>query len=602
MRAGAVIRFATVGLVALLVMATPIRADGTLKLTDSNLALLSAPDLTSPRATMFALSDSVDRAYEVLSKAFIEYRADPAFGPADSVISQVTLAELLLRRAVATLDLSQVLAIGRRQTGMQTVLLLQGILDRLPVTPAAAIPGAQAVKTADAAGTPITDWTVPFSDLHIVRMTEGPNAGHFLFSARTVARAEEFHKSIKRFAERADSKGATHRLGPDFFDFFTLTPGDLLPPKWYLWIERLPEWTRTTVAGQTLWQWAGLAVVLVVAFGLLWGVSRLRRPRPAVPPATPMRAFGSRLVMPIALIIASSLILYFTEELNITGWPFVAVSIALHTISYLAAARAAYLICTGTGEWIISSPRIDPTSIDASLLRISTRMIGIAAGVGLIFYGATEIGIPVFGVVAGLGVGGLALGLAARPTLENLIGGLILYADRPVRVGDFCQFGTMMGTVEEIGLRSTRIRALDRTLISISNAEFSNMQIINYTLRDRTLLNTTIGLRYETTPEQMNAVLDGIRKLLRGNPDVAHDTIRVRFRKLGDYSLDVEVFAYINHASIGDFLEVQEGLLLAFMKVVEDCGTAIAFPSQTTYHVDGTKGLGGIQPVPPASG
>ena len=150
----------------------------------------------------------------------------------------------------------------------------------------------------------------------------------------------------------------------------------------------------------------------------------------------------------------------------------------------------------------------------------------------------------------------------------------------------------MMGTVEEIGLRSTRIRALDRTLISISNAEFSNMQIINYTKRDRTLLNTTIGLRYETTPEQMNAVLDGIRKLLRGNADVAHDTIRVRFRKLGDYSLDVEVFAYINHASIGDFLEVQEGLLQAFMKIVEDCGTAIAFPSRTTYHVDDTKGLG----------
>ena len=158
----------------------------------------------------------------------------------------------------------------------------------------------------------------------------------------------------------------------------------------------------------------------------------------------------------------------------------------------------------GIGERIAASSRLERASIDASLIRVAARVAGIAAAIAIIFIGATEIGLPIYGVIAGLGVGGLALGLAARPTLENLIGGFILYADRPVRVGDFCKFGDEFGTVEEIGLRSTRIRAIDRTLITIPNAEFSNMELINFTRRDQTLLDTTIGLRYETTAAQMH--------------------------------------------------------------------------------------------------
>ena len=141
---------------------------------------------------------------------------------------------------------------------------------------------------------------------------------------------------------------------------------------------------------------------------------------------------------------------------------------------------AAYFALIGLGELIISSPRVDPAGIDASLLRITARVRRHSGRRSASRYmGRREVGISLYGVLAGLGVGGLALGLAARPTLENLIGGLTLHADRPVRVGDFCEFNSMIGTVEEIGLRSTRVRAPDRTLITIPNAEFSNMQLVN---------------------------------------------------------------------------------------------------------------------------
>jgi MscS family membrane protein len=119
--------------------------------------------------------------------------------------------------------------------------------------------------------------------------------------------------------------------------------------------------------------------------------------------------------------------------------------------------------------------------------------------------------INVTALIAGLGVGGIAVALAAQKTLENLFGGITLYADRPVRVGDFCRFGDRVGTVEEIGLRSTRIRTLDRTLVSVPNAEFSNLHLENYTARDRIWYHPTIGLRYETTPDQLRFVLVEVR-------------------------------------------------------------------------------------------
>lgn len=585
---------AVLACMALVIGFRPAMADE-LELGQADLALLAAPDLSSPRATLTTFRTSVQRAHDLLGAAYADYRDDATFAVSEAVSRKVTQAGLLLRRAVATLDLSQVPAVNRAKTGMETALLIQGILDRLPPTPDDDIPDAAAVKAAEAARTPIADWTLPYSDIRIVRMAEGPKAGQYLFSAGTVARAQEFYDAVRTYADRPGTSA-------DFFEFYTLTPGDLLPPKWYLWIEELPDWTRASFAGQAIWQWAGFAVTLIVLFGGWWAVSRVRR-RSTSAPVSALRRFGGRLVMPLLLILVCALALrIISGELNITGWPFLVTTVTLHAIAYLAAAWVAYLLALGIAEWIISSPRIDPTSIDASLLRISSRVVGIAAAIGVIFYGATDIGISVYGVVAGLGVGGLALGLAARPTLENLIGGLILYADRPVRVGDFCQFGSMMGTVEEIGLRSTRIRALDRTLITVPNAEFSNMQLINHTRRDRTMLRTTIGLRYETTREQMNAVLDGIRALLLANPDVAHDTVRVRFRHLGDYALGVEVFAYVNRASNSDFLEVQEGLLLQIMKIIEDCGTAIAFPSQTTYHVHETAPATGERRTPAAAG
>jgi MscS family membrane protein len=140
-----------------------------------------------------------------------------------------------------------------------------------------------------------------------------------------------------------------------------------------------------------------------------------------------------------------------------------------------------------------------------------------------------------------------------------------------------------VGTVEEIGLRSTRVRTLDRTVVAIPNAEFSNLRLENFAPRDRMRLWTLIGVRYETTPDQLRYLLARLREILLAHPRVTEDPARVRFVGFGAYSLDMEIFAYVDTSDWNEFLGIREGIYLLFMDAVKEAGTGFAFPSSTTY-------------------
>jgi MscS family membrane protein len=167
--------------------------------------------------------------------------------------------------------------------------------------------------------------------------------------------------------------------------------------------------------------------------------------------------------------------------------------------------------------------------------------------------------------------------------VENFIGSLNVYADRPVRVGELCRYGAAIGFVEEIGLRSTRIRGLDRTVTTVPNADFSKMHIINLSRRDRMLMRTTLGLRYETSEEQLRFVLAKLRELLVAHPRIAASPVRARFKSYGDSSLNVEIYAYVTTNDYNEFLAIREDILLRMKDIVEEAGTGFAFPSRTVY-------------------
>jgi len=221
---------------------------------------------------------------------------------------------------------------------------------------------------------------------------------------------------------------------------------------------------------------------------------------------------------------------------------------------------------------------------------------GLARGVKIVIVGSTIIfmmhtfGYEVPALIAGLGIGGIAVALAAQKSVENLIGGVMIYADRPLRVGDFCRFGDRVGTVEEIGLRSTRVRTLDRTIVSIPNGDFSSLELENFSVRDKIWFHPRIGLRYETSPDQVRYILVQIRKMLYSHPKVDPDPARIRFAELGAYSLDLDIFAYVKTTDYGEYLEVAEDLNLRIIEIVAEAGSSFALPSQTTY-IENGKGL-----------
>ncbi len=218
-----------------------------------------------------------------------------------------------------------------------------------------------------------------------------------------------------------------------------------------------------------------------------------------------------------------------------------------------------------------------------SILRLARWVVDL-----LIIFAGVLVSLYYFGVnptaaLAGLGVGGIAVALAAQKTLENVLGGVSLILDQAVRVGDTLKVGDTTGTVEEIGLRSTRLRTVDRTVVSVPNGQMANMSVENLSAREKFWLHPILRLRYDTSVPQINALLAGIRNLLQENTHVEPSSIRVRFLRFGPSSLDVEVFAYVLARDWSQFLEIQEGLQLHMMECVESSGVQIALPSLTIH-------------------
>ena len=224
----------------------------------------------------------------------------------------------------------------------------------------------------------------------------------------------------------------------------------------------------------------------------------------------------------------------------------------------------------------------DPTAT-AALLRVVRRVADVAyvvAGLGVML---RHFGVDPTPTLAGVGVGGIAVALAAQKTLENIIAGASLIFDQAVKVGDFLKIGEVAGTVEHIGLRSTRMRTPDRTVVSIPNSQIAGATLETMSARDKFWFHPDVRLRYETTPAQLRRVLDGCRQLLASHPSVLREDQRVRFHRVAPYSFDVEIFAYVAAQDWNEFLQIQEQLLFGVTEAVERAGTALALPSQTTY-------------------
>ena len=390
------------------------------------------------------------------------------------------------------------------------------------------------------------------SDILLERVQRGNDPPIWLFSAETLTNVPKIYKEL------------------DVRTIDTYLP-KFLVNTWLLWFP--------------LWKWFLFLLLIPLLFGLSILVTRLftfmlllfvhriakvRADQHVVRLTGPIRILVFALAIWLISIFSGSVITsafwnYVASTLTVIG----ATWLCVRFIDIVSKLKKRQLALT-------SSDKISLVQLMGKLCQI----LAVIMGAFVIFYIA---GINIAAALTGLGIGGIAIAFAAQKTLENLFGGIMIISDQPIRVGDLCRAGDHFGTVENIGLRSTRIRTLKRTVVSVPNGQLAVMSLENFTMRDKIWFHHTLRLRYETTADQLRYILAEIRKMLYEHSKVESPSARIRLIGFGSSSLDLEVFAYVLETEYEPFLHIQEDLLLRIMDIVEASGSGFAFPSQMTY-------------------
>ncbi|MGA8541449.1 MAG: mechanosensitive ion channel family protein, partial [Terriglobales bacterium] len=387
----------------------------------------------------------------------------------------------------------------------------------------------------------------------LVRITD-PNSGKiWLFSSETLSKVPELYDIIE-----------AHRVE-----------------------NRLPRsLVQNTFLGMPLWQWLALLAAIPVAVAIGWtGVLLLAIPRRLWlkfrnrPNLHTYSRISRPLLLSFSALAHRAISGYFGLPLltRLYYFRFIGVLISIGFFWFLL--RVTSLTMQRLRIHAISSGRTGTGTLIVLAERLLTALVIVAAvlaTLGILGFNLTT-------VLAGLGIGGIAIAFAAQKTLENLFGGVSVLADEVILVGDYCRFGDRTGTVEDISLRSTRVRTDARTELSIPNGALATMNIENFTRRDKILFNPVLAIRYETTADQLRYLLAEVRRMLYEHPKIESESASIRFANFDNSSLRLEIFSYALTRDANEFGAIREDLLLRIMNIVEKSGTAFAFPSQTLY-------------------
>jgi MscS family membrane protein len=341
----------------------------------------------------------------------------------------------------------------------------------------------------------------------------------------------------------------------------------------------------TQLLGMSLRQWAvwlisiPLSWLLAVLFSFLVSIPRRAWLRLRKLPVSTI--WQTPLGLPLKCILA---LLFHAGFVYLMAMPLLYRTYYFRLIAALLAACLAWLASTvtdrGFGEAVQYSRQHH--SGGESILILMQRMTRVAMLIVAFFVALALFGLNVKTALAGLGIGGLAIALGAQKTLENLIGGVSLLMDKAVQVGDFCKIGDRVGTVEDIGLRSLKMRTLDQNMLVVPNGLLATMQFENMKARPKLLLNQTFSLRIESRVEQLRFILDRVKNMLDNHPSIESGS-RVRVAGFNGAAFQLELFAYGSTGDWTEFTAIRQDVILKIAEIVETAGTGFAAPTQLAY-------------------
>ena len=462
--------------------------------------------------------------------------------------------------ALATLDLSDVNPLVREERGEKLAWQLLEVLDR--------------TRRIDLQWVPIT---IADSVWVLERYAEGElrlrrqDDGRWLFDASSLRQLPVIYEAL---AARAPVNGLTAN-------------NEYLP--WEIRMQRaMPAALKKQVFLLENWRW--LALLVVVALGVLadWLLSRLlRRLMSAWLKARPndyMRVKDKEdRLRPLGLMAMASV---WWVGINAIGLPEMALLIllvAVKALASIAAVWSAYRLVDLLSAWLTARAAATDNKIDDVLVPLIPRTLKLFVTVVGVVFVADNMNIDVTGLLAGLGLGGLAFALAAKDMVQNLFGSITVLLDRTFAIGDWVVVDGQEGTVERIGFRSTRLRTFYNSLVTIPNAKFITAEVDNMGERRYRRYKASFGIAYDTPPERIEAFCEGLRELVRQHPYMRKDYYHVYLNDLGASSLNVLVYVFWETPDWATELRERHRFLLDALRLARELDVEYAFPTQTLY-------------------
>ncbi|MFZ5806935.1 MAG: mechanosensitive ion channel family protein [Verrucomicrobiota bacterium] len=475
-----------------------------------------------------------------------------------------TALKARLDDAARCFDLADVAALNQRQTGMTAAIFLKEVIDRVIVIDYNMIP-----EISEQPNQPLLRWRLKDTEITIARVEKGERAGEYLFTADTTQRVWEFYDKVKHLPYLAGTTRGAGYQEP--------------------WIQRqIPSWAMKTFWGLAYWQWIGIAMAIVLGVIMRWLVSAILKLVDRILHKLPTE-WAKRVIdilaNPLALLASTGVWFAALYVLQLKGYSFTVLNFTLQIILFTAVTWLFYQAVDLMSPYLHSLAQRKDNRLDDQLVSLITRSLKIIVIILGALLALQNFGVQVVSLLAGLGIGGLAMALAAKDTLANFFGSIMIMFDRPFQIGHFINIKGVEGTVEDIGFRSTRIRTPQNSLVSIPNAEIANSNVDNLELRQFRRVRTTIGVTYNTPPEKLEAFINGIREIIEKHTYTRKDpgTINVSLYEFGDSSLNILINFFLKAPNWAFEMAERQHVFMEIIRLAKSLNVDFAFPSRTIY-------------------
>lgn len=513
------------------------------KLALGNINILQPVKTENPQATMKTFIEAMNRYHEGIKER-----------DSEKIKS--------IDKAIRTLDLSQTSPLLRYEVGKKSSVYLKEVLDRVIVIEYDRIPPGHKTPPLEA-----PFWRLKNTEITIRQVAEGPRKGEWLFSQDTIERSKSFYQVVKHLPYlKGTGQGAGFKDNP-LEGFF-------------------PSWLKTDFFNVPGWQILGIFVTFILGFLIKWIAEKALIVAKKIAQKSRSQLDDrmlSAIEGPLGYSAASAFWFICLYILRLEGVLFQGLSLAIQFVFSISIIWIFYRLADVWTDYIALLAKKTDFVIDDQLVPLLSKALRtfIVIFGGLI--AVQNLGINVMSVVAGLGLGGLAFALAAKDTAANLFGSLMILWDRPFKIGDWIVFNNVEGTVEDVGFRSTRIRTFYNSLVTVPNAVVANCNIDNMGHRKYRRVKTTIGIKYDTSPDKITSFTQALKKTITSHPCTNKNNFHIVFNDYGGSALNILVYFFLDVGSWQEELLEREAIFIEFMKIAHNMGIEFAFPTQTLH-------------------